>query len=121
MKINNMNENKNLVVKKEGFFTKIINKIKELFGKKQMKENVQEINQKEESIKEYESENMKKDFGKNIKVEANSEILSLKIKFENEEIKAIDLTDEQIDELQKIYDKEIEEKKKKIEKFQGVA
>ena len=48
-------------------------------------------------------------------------MVCLKIKLENGEVKAIDLTDEQIDELQKIYDKEIEEKKNKIKKLKGVA
>lgn len=38
----------------------------------------------------------------------------LKIKLDNGEIKAIDLTDEQIDKLQEIYDKEIEKKENEI-------
>lgn len=65
--------------------------------------------------------NRKRDFLDSIRVEGDSEMVYLKIKLENGEIKAIDLTDEQIDELQEIYDKEIEEKKNKIKKLKSVA
>lgn len=117
---NNMIKSKELVVKKEGFFSKILNKIKTLFRKNEVE--VEEANIENESvIKEYNEENNRDNFINNIKVEGNSEILSLKIKLDNGEVKAIDLTDEQIDELQKIYDQEIEEKKNKINKLKGAA
>lgn len=114
--------NKDLILKKEGFFTKIINKIKCVLKKENKEDNIQKISQKEEtSIKEYNSENdVKKDeFLDNMKVEINSELITLKMKLDSGEIKGVDLTDEQIDELQKLYDKEIEEKKIKIKKLKN--
>ena len=52
-----------------------------------------------------------------IKVQEDSGLIYLKMKLENNEIRAIDLTDEQIDKLQKIYDKEILEKQNKLNKL----
>jgi len=117
-----MDKNKNLMVKKEGFFTKIINKIKNLFGK-EIAEDYNINNRIKETKEEFngEIENKKDEFLNNIKVESNSEIVSLKVKLESGEIRSIDLTLEQMDELKKIYDKEILEKKEKIKKLQSVA
>ena len=116
-----MNDNKNLMEVKEGFFSKIFNKIKNLFKKEEIAEKMQI--QEEANTNNYQSETMnkKRDFLNNIKIEEDPEIVYLKIKLENGEVKAIDLTDEQIDKLQKIYDKEIEEKKNKIAKLKNIA
>lgn len=61
--------------------------------------------------------NEKEKFLNSIKVQENSEIIYLKMKLENNEIKATDLTDEQIAKLQKIYGREILEKQNKINRL----
>ena len=112
-----MDNNKSLMIVKESFFKKFLNKIKGLFKKEEI---IEEIKiQEEMDTNNYKSEttSRKREFLDSIRVEENSEMIYLKIKLENGEVKAIDLTDEQIDELQKIYDKEIEEKKNKINKL----
>ena len=121
MEKDNMDSNKNLMVVKQSLFKKILNKIKSLLKKEEI---AQEIKTQEEvDTNNYKSETMsrKKDFLNSIKVEENSEMLYLKIKLENGEVNAIDLTDEQIDELQKIYDKEIQEKRNKIIKLKNIV
>ena len=120
MEKNNMNDSKNLMVVKESFFKKMLNKIKSLFKKEEFVEETQI--QEKVNVTNYQSETMNRnrDFLDSIRVVGNSEMVYLKIKLENGEVKAIDLTDEQIDELQKIYDKEIEEKKNKILKLKNV-
>ena len=121
MEKNNMNYSKNLMVVKESFFKKMLNKIKSLFKKEEFVEETQI--QEKVNVTNYQSETMNRnrDFLDSIRVVGNSEMVYLKIKLENGEVKAIDLTDEQIDELQKIYDKEIEEKKNKILKLKNIA
>ena len=116
-----MGNEKSLMVVKKSFFKKILNKIKSLFRKEEIIGDIKF--QEEVDTNNYKSETMsrKREFFDSIKVEENSEIFYLKIKLENGEVKAIDLTDEQIDELQKIYDKEIQEKKNKIKKLKKVA
>ena len=114
MEKNNMDNNKSLMIVNVGFFKRILNKIKNLFKKKEIVEKIQMQEEVNENNYQSKTINRKKDFFDSIRVEENSEIIYLKIKLDNAEIKAIDLTDEQIDELQKIYDKEIEEKKNKI-------
>ena len=64
--------------------------------------------------------NKKNEFLNRIKVQVDSRSIYLKNKLDRGEIKAIDLTDEQIDELQKMYDKEITEKKRKIKRLKGL-
>ena len=118
-----MNENKSLIIVKESFFKKFINKIRNFF-KGNTKEEIYE-----ESIIENKKitpiqgrDNRKSEFLDKIKVqEVNSGIIALKIQLENGEVKAVDLTDEQIDELQEIYDKEIEEKEAKLKRLKGIA
>lgn len=116
-----MGNEKSLMVVKKSFFKKFLNKIKSLFRKEEIIGDIKF--QEEVDTNNYKSETMsrKREFFDSIKVEENSEIFYLKIKLENGEVKAIDLTDEQIDELQKIYDKEIQEKKNKIKKLKKVA
>ena len=91
--------------------------------KTEQKIEVENSIEEESNTNNYNSEtiNKKKDFLNSIKIEENSEILYLKIKLENGEVKAIDLTDEQIDKLQEIYDKEIIEKQNKINKLKAVS
>ena len=116
-----MGNEKSLIVVKKSFLKKFLNKIKSLFRKEEIIGDIKF--QEEADTNNYKSETMsrKREFFDSIKVEENSEIFYLKIKLENGEVKAIDLTDEQIDELQKIYDKEIQEKKNKIKKLKKVA
>lgn len=119
-----MNDKKDLMIVKESFFKRIIDKIKNSIRKILKKEKtIEEVKlQKKDNINNrLDKTNVKNAFFDYIRVGYDSEILYLKIKLESGEIKAIDLTDEQIDELQKIYDKEIEEKKNKIIKLKNVA
>ena len=98
-------QEKNLVEKKEkGLLNKIRNFFKNLFGKKQVEENeeivVENNNQFKESIKMTEDEEAK--------------LLDLQKRYHRGEIAENDLTDEQIDALCDLYDKQIEEIKKSI-------
>lgn len=108
-----MKENNSLIIKKESWIKNIINKIKKVFFKNEKKDILTEktrniiIDEKSEYYR-------KESFFKNIKVEIDTSIYALKIKLDNGEIKAIDLTDEQINKLQQLYDKEINEKKQRI-------
>lgn len=113
-----MEDKKDMIIFKESLFKRVLNKIKGIFGIKKEAGNIPEkvvpINKFKES-----SEKQKNDFINSIKVEEDSGIIYLKLKLENREIRAIDLTDEQIDELQEIYDKEIREKKEKIRRLKS--
>ena len=109
-----MKNNLSLIVRKENIFQKIINKFKNIFYKKE------EETTKGEIIIPKTIEESKQDFIKNLKVTIDTEINTLKIKLDNGEIKAIDLTDEQIDKLQSIYDREIENKKKILKNYKKV-
>mgnify|MGYP000029531489 CR=1 FL=1 len=113
-----MDNNKCLITIKENFFKKIIRNLKNIFKKEK---NVEDTKKVDANNYEFDIMNRKRKFLDSVKIEENSEIVYLKIKLENGEIRAIDLTDEQIDELQKIYDKEIEEKKNKINRLKNVA
>lgn len=114
-----MDEDKKLVKANESIFKKVLDKIRNFFTKNNKDEiqttNIDKLNLSNNYDKE--EENKKNEFLNNIKVQEDMGIISLKIKLENNEIKAIDLTDEQIDKLQKIYDKEILEKQNKINRM----
>ena len=114
-----MDEDKKLVKANESIFKKVLDKIRNFFTKNNKYEiqttNIDKLNLSNNYDKE--EENKKNEFLNNIKVQEDMGIISLKIKLENNEIKAIDLTDEQIDKLQKIYDKEILEKQNKINRM----
>lgn len=114
-----MDEDKKLVKANESIFKKVLDKIRNFFTKNNKDEiqttNIDKLNLSNNYDKE--EENKKNVFLNNIKVQEDMGIISLKIKLENNEIKAIDLTDEQIDKLQKIYDKEILEKQNKINRM----
>lgn len=108
-----MKENNSLIIKKESWIKNIINKIKKVFLKSEKKSTFTE--ETRSIITDEESKyDRKESFLESIKVEIDTSIYALKIKLDNGEIKAINLTDEQIDQLQKLYDKEIKEKKQKI-------
>ena len=109
MEKNNMNDNKNLMVVKESFFKKMLNKIKSLFKKEEFVEETQI--QEKVNVTNYQSETMNRnrDFRDSISAVGNSEMVYLKIKFDIYLSKQI------------IYDKEIEEKKNKILKLKNIA
>ena len=105
-----MQNSNSLIPKKEGILLKIINKIKRISYSNYPK--------KEDNLQEkIESDESKKDFLGNIKITIDTEIYSLKLKLESGEVKAIELTDEQIEKLQKIYDEEILQKQRKLNKL----
>ena len=101
---------KDLFVVKESFLSKIVKKIKNFFRKEEFEKEIDISKQRKKEIKEQ--------FKNSIRTQGKNEILALKIKLEKGEIRAIDLTDEQIDELQSIYDKEIQEKKFRLNNAQ---
>ncbi len=116
-----MNNDKFMIEAKESFFRKIFNKIKYFF-RKNKDEKIDYEGLKEKTINDNREElNKKSEFLNGIKIQDDSELIYLKMKLENGEIRAIDLADEQIDALQKIYDEEIAIKKEKIRKLKGVA
>lgn len=108
-----MKENNSLIIKKESWIKNIINKIKKVFFKNEKKDILTEKT-RNITIDEKSEHYRKETFFKNIKAEIDTSIYALKIKLDNGEIKAIDLTDEQINKLQQLYDKEINEKKQRI-------
>lgn len=102
-------QEKNLVEKNEGLFSKIKNFFKNLFGKKSNVENtvVEDVsNEKEEN----------NSFKESIKMTETEEtrLLDLQTRYRRGEIGESDLTEEQIDALCQLYDKQIEEIKKSI-------
>jgi len=105
--------NSNLpVVKKESVFIKIKNWFKELFGMSEMLEEPMrgkmENNQKE--IK-------RNNFIEEIKINGKNSILALQRKIENKEMEISNLTDEQLDEMIELYNKQIEEKKNELKYY----
>ena len=104
-----MKESNSLIVMKQGLLEKIINKFRSLFHKKI----IEEVPIREKS-KDMER---KEKFMRSIKISIDTEISLLKLKLESGEIRAIELTDVQIEKLQKIYDEEILQKRKKLEKL----
>ena len=101
-------QEKNLIEKKEkiGIFGKIKNFFKNLFSKKQ-EEVVEE---------EVVSKDVNDDFRETIKMTEDEEtkLLDLQSRYRRGEIGENDLTEEQIDALCDLYDKQIEELKKSI-------
>lgn len=81
------------IQKKNNFFIRFIDKIKNFFYKEKFETNYQN--------------DLPSDFKENIKTNVDAQIIALKVQLENGEINALDLTDSQIDELQKIYNEEI--------------
>lgn len=103
-------QEKNLVEKKESFFNKVKNFFKGLFKKKE--ENV--INNENDIAKD------ENNFKENIKIVEEEEteemkILELQRRYRRGEIAESDLTEEQIDDLGALYDRQIAALKKIIE------
>ncbi len=103
-------QEKNLIEKKEsGFFGKIKSFFRNLFC----------IKNNENTVIEKENNNVKEnnDFKEYIKTteDEDTKLLELQRKYRNGEIGENDLTDEQIDDLCDLYDKQIAELKKAIE------
>ena len=103
-------QEKNLVEKKEGFFSKVKNFFRSLFNKK--KNNDQVVIEENDSVKENNNE-----FKEYIKMTEDEEtkLLELQRRYRRGEIAESDLTDEQIEALSNLYDKQIAELKKSIE------
>jgi len=110
-------QEKNLIEKKESFFSKVKNFFTRLFKKKEKNTADDEINIVKES----------NDFKENIKVEEAEQtdemkILELQKRYRRGEIAEGDLTEEQIEALSDLYDRQIEALKKVIaEKEQKIA
>ena len=115
-----MKENNTLIIKEESWIRNFINKIKKILKLEKNKDILIEQTANISGNENVEFDK-KKNFFKNIKVEVDTNIYALKIKLDNKEIKAIDLTDEQIDKLQQLYDKEINEKKDKLKRLKQSA
>lgn len=103
-------QEKNLVEKKEGFFQKVKNFLKGLFKKKE--ENV--INIENNSVHD------DNNFKENIKIAEEQEseeikILELQKRYRRGEIAQSDLSEEQIEAIGNLYDKQIAALKKIIE------
>lgn len=101
-------QEKNLIEKKEkSVFQKIKNFFKKVFGKKQIENNIQP------DIIEEESNN---EFKESIKMTEDEEtkLLELQRRYRRGEIAENDLTEEQIDALCELYDKQIEDLKQSI-------
>ena len=101
-------QEKNLIEKKEkSVFQKIKNFFKKVFGKKQIENNIQT------DIIEEESNN---EFKESIKMTEDEEtkLLELQRRYRRGEIAENDLSEEQIDALCKLYDKQIEDLKQSI-------
>ena len=107
-------QEKNLVEKNEkSFFGKIKSFFKNLFGKKQVEE------KEEVSVSEVSIENeTNKEFMDYIKIDEEEEeqLLDLQRRYRKGEIAGNDLTEEQIDALCNLYDKQIADLKIAIEK-----
>ncbi len=109
-----MQSNNSLIPKKEGFLFKIISKIKRIFNRNHYK--------KEHSLEEnIKNDDVKRQFITNLKIAIDNEIYSLKFKLESGEVKAVELTDEQIDKLQEIYNAEILQKQRKLDELKKSA
>ena len=102
-------QEKNLIEKKEkiNLFGKIKNFFKNLFGKKQVEENEEIVVEQQESSNEF------KDSIKMTEEEEN-QLFELQKKYRRGEIAENDLTEEQIDALCDLYDKQIEDIKQSI-------
>jgi len=103
-------ENKYLQVRKESIFTRFINFIKGIFGKKVE----QEIPTQVETI---ENRDVKSKFLGEIRIykEENKELLDLQSKYENKEIDLGAMSDEEIHELNLLYKRQVSDLKKNLE------
>ena len=104
-------QEKDLIEKKESFFSKVKNFFKGLFNKKSKNVTNRTVNSEYDCAKENTS------FKDDIKVVEDEEkkLLELQKKYRRGEIAENDLTEEQIDALSDLYDRQIEALKKVIE------
>lgn len=102
-------QEKNLIQKEEkGIFNKIKKIFKNLFGRNKNVDNTV----KENNIEKEEHSNFKEYI--KMTEDEETQLLELQRKYRAGEIAENDLTDEQIDALSKLYDKQIEDLKKSI-------
>lgn len=103
-------ENKYLQVRKESIFTRFVNFIKGIFGKKVE----QEIPAPVETI---EKKDVKSNFFDEIRInkEENKELLDLQSKYENNEIDLCVMSNEEIHELDSLYKRQVLDLKKKLD------
>ena len=107
----NTNEKSLMVIDDKNIFHRLINFLKRLIRRKDLKnENEQETIQETEQ----EEKNIREDFIETLKVVSDPEIISLTKRLENNEISVYDLTDEQVDKMISCYQREIENEKMKI-------
>lgn len=105
-------QEKSLIEKnKKSIFCKIKNFLKKMFSKKENK--VQNVLIQNEMLEKEKSMNFK-EYIKRTEDE-ETKLLELQRKYHNREIDESSLTDEEIDALCELYDKQIEELEKKIE------
>ena len=105
-------QEKNLIEKnKKNIFSKIKNFFRKLFNKKS--NDIQEEKVREEVVDSKESTNEFKEYIKKTENE-DTKLLELQEKYHNREIDEKDLTEEQIDDLCQLYDKQIAEIKNRI-------
>ena len=111
-------QEKNLIEKKEkvNVFSKIKNFFKNLFSKKQV------IIEEKDEIEEVTVDEPINDFRESIKMTEAEEaqLLDLQKRYRRGKIAINDLTDEQIDALCDLYDKQIEEIKKSIKRKEEI-
>lgn len=105
------------VQKKESVFTKIKNWLSRFFKKEKSEEDetLKIVNDNNTDTEE----SQKNSFIESIKIENKDKILDLKIKLKCGQIQISELTDEELDEMIKLYEIEIEEKQKKLEMYQA--
>ena len=103
-------ENKYLQVRKESIFTRFVNFIKGIFGKKVE----QEITAPVETI---EKKDVKSNFFDEIRInkEEDKELLDLQSKYENNEIDLCVMSNEEIHELNSLYKRQVSDLKKKLD------
>ena len=114
-------QEKDLIEKKESFFNKVKNFFKRLFKKKDKNTTNDTVN--DESISVNESNSFKEDI-KVVEEEQSEEmkILELQKRYRRGEIAGNELTEEQIEALSELYNKQIEALRKVIEeKEQQIA
>ena len=103
-------ENKYLQVRKENIFTRFVNFIKGIFGKKVE----QDVSVQVETI---ENKYVRANFLDDIRIdkEENKEWIDLQTKYENNEINLSMLSDQEIDELDLLYKRQVNDLKKKLD------
>lgn len=97
-------------VRREGILTKIKNWFKNLFRENNIEENLIS-----ESIEEIKNSNFKD----SIKVESKEKIIFLQRKIKEKQIEISDLTDEELDEMIKLYENQIKEKKNILRQYKN--